>query len=262
MTVRFLETRFLERLRALGGNTDRSLHVLEEIDSTSDELRRRLCAGEGPGTIVVAHRQTRGRGRVGRTWHAPPEGNLSFSIAVELAGPTAETVPLLPLAAGIAAHKAVDETGASAALKWPNDVLIDGRKLAGILCETARLSPEGALAIVGIGVNIADRPFPKEIEEIAVSLNRVLGSAANISALAARFTACLETWAARINAGERRAVPVRWKQSAEPFGRRVQVGDVIGNTADLAPDGRLIVVDDAGTETLIAGGIVESLDLI
>ena len=141
-------------------------------------------------------------------------------------------------------------------------MLVEGRKLAGILCETARLSAEGALAIVGIGVNIADRPFPEEIEKIAVSLNRVLGHTADMSTLAARLYRLPRDLG---RAYQRRGADRR--SGALETGRRavrtlVSSGRYRRKYGGSGADGRLIVVDDAGKETLIAGGIVESLDLI
>ena len=260
MTNRFSAKRFIERIRELEGNSDRDVIVLDEVDSTSSELRRRLKNGERPNTAVVAHQQLQGRGRVGRIWHSS-EGNLCFSTSLLIGGPTDETVPLLPLAAGLALREAVAETGAESFLKWPNDLLIQNRKVAGILCETVRLSKEEALAVVGLGVNIADISFPEEISRTAISLGRVIQKEADMSFLAARFTVSLERLSRLISDGARSEIPDAWRKAAEPFGRRVQVGDVTGKTVDLAPDGRLIVRDAAGNDVLIAGGIVESLDL-
>lgn len=259
MTNRFSAQRFIERIGALSGELGREVIVLDEVDSTSSELRRRLKKGARPDTVVVAHRQLRGRGRVGRVWHSSIEGNLCFSTALRIGGPTDETVPLLPLAAGLAAREAAAETGAEVFLKWPNDLLIQNRKVAGILCETVTLKKKEALAVVGLGVNIADVSFSEDIARTAISLNKVIEKEADISFLAARFTVCLERLNRLISEGARREIPDAWRKAAEPFGRRVQVGDITGKTVDLAPDGRLIVQDDAGNNILIAGGIVESL---
>lgn len=261
MTARFSAQKFFERLRMLGDDGDREVAVFDEIDSTSSELRRRLQAGAQSGLTAVAHRQTGGRGRLGRTWHSPLEGNLCFSVVLKIAGPIDETIPLLPLAAGLAAHEALTEAGAQPYLKWPNDVLVHHRKLAGILCEAVDLTKQGAWAVVGIGVNIAQRPFPPEISQTAIALNAMLEKDADMSRLAARFLFSLENWNRRIGDGERTAVVDAWRKAAEPFGRRVKVGEVTGKTVDLAPDGRLIIQDDEGQDLRIAGGIVESLDL-
>jgi BirA family biotin operon repressor/biotin-[acetyl-CoA-carboxylase] ligase len=255
----FVET-FRERLVSLGDGTSREVLLLDEVDSTSTELKRRIKQGAMPGTIAVAHRQTQGRGRLGRVWHSSPLGNLYLSILMETGAPTNETVPLLPLAAGIAAHEAATEVGAYCHLKWPNDVLVSGKKLAGILCEAVMMSKDRAQVIVGLGVNIPDAPFPPEIAHTAVSLNTVLKKEIDISFLAAGFVSSLESWNLRITKGDRAALIQEWRKRAEPFGRGVKVGDVTGKTVDLASDGRLIVLDDHGQEHLIAGGIVESVE--
>ncbi len=264
MPHRFSKDAFLERLSALGGDCDREVLVFETLDSTSSELRRRFEKNHSERwakSVTVAHRQTGGRGRLGRVWHSPPEGNLCLSVAMRLNGPASQIVPLLPLAAGLAARDAAMEAGASPLLKWPNDLLVQGRKAAGILCEAVELEENAASVVVGIGVNVIDTPFPSDIADTAVALNAVTASPVDISALAARFVSLLEAWNRRIAAGVRDDVVQAWRKAAEPFGRRVKIGEITGKTVDLAKDGRLVVENDAGEEILVAGGIVESLDL-
>jgi len=128
-----------KELRDLGATAPRDVVVLAEIDSTSDELKRRLRAGAaGPGTLVIAETQTAGRGRLGRAWWSPPAGHLYASLAVAVPGPPDERVPLVPLAAGAAAADALAALDVRGVLlKWPNDLLRGGRKVAIFSLEMA-----------------------------------------------------------------------------------------------------------------------------
>jgi BirA family transcriptional regulator, biotin operon repressor / biotin---[acetyl-CoA-carboxylase] ligase len=129
-------------------------------DSTSDRARALAVAGAPHGTLVTASEQRAGRGRRGRTWSAPPGRALLMSLVLR------EWPPLLPIAAAVAV---ADVAGPSAAIKWPNDVLLDGRKLAGILVEGR---PQAGWTVLGIGVNVSVRAddLPAELRHRATSL--------------------------------------------------------------------------------------------
>jgi BirA family biotin operon repressor/biotin-[acetyl-CoA-carboxylase] ligase len=135
---------------------------LRETGSTNDRARALAAAGAPHGTLVTAHAQTAGRGRQGRTWAAPPGQALLCSLLLRAYD------PLLPLRAGLAV---ADLAGATARVKWPNDVLLDGRKLAGILVEAV---PQEGWAVLGIGVNVAvdTAVLPPEVRERAATLGR------------------------------------------------------------------------------------------
>ena len=137
---------------------------LDSVDSTNDEVRRRALTGEAEGLVLVAERQTAGRGRRGAAWFSPPGESLAFSILLRPAEPKV-LWPRLALAAGLAVAEAL---GSQAGVKWPNDVWIRGRKVAGILIEAG---PD--FAVVGIGVNINLMDFPDGI--LATSLRLETG---------------------------------------------------------------------------------------
>jgi BirA family biotin operon repressor/biotin-[acetyl-CoA-carboxylase] ligase len=130
-------------------------------DSTNARLRELATQGAPHGTLVTADEQTAGRGRQGRTWTAPPYRALLLSLLIR------NPPRLLPLAAGVAVAEVCDQ---GATLKWPNDVLIDGRKVAGILVEGR---PQEDWAILGIGLNVAIEPdqFPPDLKTTAATLN-------------------------------------------------------------------------------------------
>jgi biotin-(acetyl-CoA carboxylase) ligase len=139
----------------------RILHV-PEISSTNAEAMRLAQTGEATGLWVIADRQTAGRGRAGRTWETVP-GNLMASVVVQLHEPP-HRAPQLALVAGLALHEAVINSGAlgetsALKLKWPNDVLLAGQKLGGILLESAGSSnAAGIIAVIGFGLNLAGHP--------------------------------------------------------------------------------------------------------
>jgi BirA family transcriptional regulator, biotin operon repressor / biotin---[acetyl-CoA-carboxylase] ligase len=237
---------------------DRDVAVHAEIDSTSDELKRRLARGEAaPGSLVVAATQTCGRGRQGRTWFSPAEGHLYASLAVGVEGPPAERVPFVPLAAGVAAIDALQESGLSGIiLKWPNDLLRAGRKVGGILCEAVALGSGAAIVVIGLGINTGRSRFVGDLAATAGSLgDRAGGTRPEI--VTGAWVRALEGWVARLSCGDGAAIAAAWTARAEPFGRRVRAGGVEGTTVGLDARGLLLIRTGAGDVAAIAGGVVE-----
>jgi BirA family transcriptional regulator, biotin operon repressor / biotin---[acetyl-CoA-carboxylase] ligase len=145
----------------------------DRTSSTMDDARALAREGCPTGTVVMAGFQERGRGRVpGRTWLSPPGQSLLATVILDIPGlgfPPHE----LPLRAGVAAAEAVeDASGVRGEIKWPNDLIVDGRKLAGLLCET-----HAGSALVGVGINCAQAGFPPEIDGAACSLLQICGRA-------------------------------------------------------------------------------------
>ncbi|MDD5250159.1 MAG: biotin--[acetyl-CoA-carboxylase] ligase [Rhodocyclaceae bacterium] len=144
--------------------------VLADCESTNSELMRRAEAGAPSGTVVAAERQTAGRGRMGRSWFAEPGASLTFSLLWRFAPGTWPHG--LSLAVGVALAEALEKTGVTKlALKWPNDLLLDGRKLAGTLVELVPGSPHAA--VIGIGLNLRlPRDMPEDVRALAAALDR------------------------------------------------------------------------------------------
>lgn len=140
------------------------LLIRESAESTNDEVRTLAQAGAAEGLIVLAECQTAGRGRRGAAWFSPAGESLAFSVLLRPEEPKA-LWPRLALAAGLAVAEAVEACGAPAGIKWPNDVWIGQRKVAGILVEAG-----SNFAVVGIGLNVNSTGFPPEVSEIATSL--------------------------------------------------------------------------------------------
>jgi BirA family biotin operon repressor/biotin-[acetyl-CoA-carboxylase] ligase len=227
----------------------RDVRVLEEVGSTNDVVKEAARAGAPPGLVVVADRQSAGRGRAGRAWHSPTGAGLYLSTLV----PAPPVPTRVPLACAVATHEALRglAPGAGLHVKWPNDVLADeGRKLAGILCEGL-----GRTIVVGIGVNVAHVAFPADLAATAVSL-RMLGASADRAGVALALLEALDAWLERARA-DWPAVRAAWRQASQTLGRPVRVGGVAGTAVDLDDDGALLVDTAAGRRRVVAGDLEE-----
>ena len=162
-----LELRPLLNTHDLG----RELHCYEELGSTNDRAKELAEEGAEHGEIVVAEAQTAGRGRRGREWVSPPRRNLYFSVILRPELPPSRAAELT-LVASIAVCDAARQAGVDAGIKWPNDLLASGKKLAGILTELATEPDRVHWVVVGVGVNVNSRPedFPEELRDEATSL--------------------------------------------------------------------------------------------
>lgn len=219
------------------------LHVFEELASTNDEAKRLAAEGEPEGALILARRQTAGRGRSGRHWESPP-GNLYFSLLLRPDRPPAETAQL----SFVAALAVADAVGVPTTLKWPNDVLARGRKLCGILLEGSA----GAL-VVGCGVNVESAP------EGAACL-RAEGSGASADQALAAFCSAFLAWRQRW--AEEGFAPVRaaWLARAHGLGAavtaRLGAKTLRGAFVDLDGDGALVLDLGAGEQRRVAAGEV------
>lgn len=208
------------------------------VGSTNERARALAQRGAPHGTLVSAREQSAGRGRQGRTWTAPPGRALLCSIVLR------DPPRLLPLAAGVAVAEAV---GDSARVKWPNDVLLDGRKVAGILVEGR---PQEAWAVAGIGLNVAVREsdFPPDLRERAGTLGL---APADVEPLLARLLAALERWIA----ADPDTVLDALRGRDALLGRPVRWAGGSGDAAGVDGDGRLVVATASGQVTLEAGEV-------
>ncbi len=254
MASTFDRVDFASRLhtRRLG----RSLVARARVGSTNDEAWTTAAAHAPDGTVVVADAQSAGRGRLGRIWHTAPGKSLALSVLLRPEGAT-RALGLLPLAAGLAVAEALDGLGARPALKWPNDVLLAGRKVAGVLCETRR----GA-AVVGVGVNLAQvaADFPAEIAERATSL-ALVGIVASREAMAAAFLDAFEARWEALAGGDAVGLLAAWSARADFWGRRVVVrtsgGETGGVARGLDAEGALRLELADGGELAVRAGDLE-----
>lgn len=242
---------------------------LPQTTSTNAELANRP---ELPtGVCVVADVQTAGRGRAGRSWENhpdDPDGSLLLSVLVE---PPLD-LALTPLAAGLAVADAIgrqvgDAPRANVALKWPNDVLLRGRKVAGLLAEhhPATRAPDrsviGARVIVGIGIDVDWRDVQRTDATSAwTSLGEVLGRSVDRWDLMADLLIALDTWLGQLDQPSHHVLDI-YRARCTTLGRRVRVGvggdEVVGHATDLDSSGALLVTTDAGAVHAVRAGDVD-----
>lgn len=239
------------------GVMGRAFYPFRSVDSTQKFARELAADGAPEGTVVAADYQTRGRGRAGRSWLAEPGANLLFSVLLRPLLPIAR-IPQLSLLAAVASCEALAvQTGLPIRIRWPNDLWLVGRKVAGVLTESSA-GAQGLLhAIVGIGVNVNQTRFPEEIRDRATSLALVAGRPLEREQLLEALLAALDRWyTVYLGAG---FAPVRsaWCRSAATLGEWVVGGQGIAGTAfDLDEDGALMVrVPSGDVERVVAGEV-------
>lgn len=237
--------------------------MLEEAASTNALLAERARDGEHEGAVLVAEHQTRGRGRLDRGWLTPARAALTFSVLLRPEGVPAARWPWLPLLAGVAATDAVRRcTGVPGMLKWPNDVLVGDRKLAGILLERID-TPAAPAVVLGLGLNVsttrAELPVPHATSLLLEGAGR-LDRGTLLAALLAELRAGYLDWLGEKGdpAGGLRTA---YLSRCETVGRdvRVDVPDgrqIRGQAVGVDADGRLLVATDFGEVALGAGDVV------
>jgi BirA family transcriptional regulator, biotin operon repressor / biotin---[acetyl-CoA-carboxylase] ligase len=212
-------------------------------DSTNERAKELAEAGALHGTLVTADEQSAGRGRQGRRWTAPPRSSVLMSLLLRELD---ERHELLPLATAVAVCEALP---VEAAIKWPNDVWIEGRKVAGILVEGR---PQEGWAALGIGVNVSIAPeeFPAELRETATSL-LIAGAATSSETVLAGLLRSLSEW---LDA-PRDSVLAAWRSRDALMGERVRWSDGDGVARGIDDLGALLVETRNGPVTLDAGEV-------
>jgi len=230
------------------------------IDSTMLEAARLAEAGCAHGTVVIADEQTAGQGRHGHQWHSEANSGLYVSIVLrpEL---RADVLPVLTLALGLAAADAIrDVSGLVCDLRWPNDVMLENRKVAGILVQLS-----DSAAVAGIGVNVNHTVFPAEIGGEATSLRIVSSRMYSREHLLIALLGAVERYCGLIaRDGKDTILGMFVQRSSYARNKRVRVdqgaGILEGTTAGLSPSGFLIVRKDDGSERLVLAGGVRPAD--
>jgi BirA family biotin operon repressor/biotin-[acetyl-CoA-carboxylase] ligase len=232
-----------------------------EIDSTNRYLLDEARGGAGNGLVAVADHQTAGRGRFDRRWEAPPGSSLLVSVLLRPA-PEGDAPPAgssggshrAVMAAALALADAVEAVaGVAPGLKWPNDLVVGDRKLAGLLAER-----EGDALVIGAGLNVEWEAFPPELAATSTACNLEAGRSVDRDALLDEFLARL---AAALDALDE--VPERYRARLATLGRRVRVervADVLeGDAVDVTSGGALVVRRDDGTDEIVTAGDVVHL---
>lgn len=234
------------------------LEVHSVLGSTNARLRELFREGAPCFTTVIAEAQSRGRGREGKAWHSPAGVGLWLSVLLAL--PRGALGSVLPLAVGVAAARTVEQlTGRTAGLKWPNDVLIDRRKVAGILCEAAGGSNAARPdhAVVGVGINLRSPPggFPAELADSAGVLEPYAGRPLSEPEVARLLLDELRTWAYPAPIGLSGRLRMEWESRDLLLDRKVRVASgAVGVARGVSPEGALRVGCDDGTLLSVRSG--------
>jgi len=226
---------------------------LAECGSTNDEAARLARMGARHGTVVIAESQKAGRGRDGHVWESPP-GGLYLSAVLRPSLPLVD-VPPMTLAIGIGVCDAARTAGAAAVLKWPNDVLVGGKKLAGVLVEAQSQGGKLDAVIVGIGVNLDTAPADRSI-----SLHEAAGEPVDRAAFVASLLSSVERWVDRYIASGLEAIIPAWQdRMAVGLAARATIdgAPLVGSVAGLDRDGALLLRDAGGNLHRVRSGDVE-----
>ncbi len=235
---------------------DRRIDWFPSVNSTMTLAARAARDGCPTGTVIGADGQVAGIGRHGHVWHSEAEAGLYVSVVLRLAI-GASQLPVVMLALGLATQEAIAQvTGLAADIRWPNDVMVNGKKCAGILAQL-----EGSAVVAGIGINVNHTMFPAEIDPLATSLRREgMRGVSREDLLVALLSAIDITVGVLVEQGSAAILDMFSRASSYAHGRRVRVeqnGELIeGTTCGLDASGFLIVRDDTGKETtILAGGV-------
>ncbi|MCJ7514485.1 MAG: biotin--[acetyl-CoA-carboxylase] ligase [Dehalococcoidia bacterium] len=215
----------------------RQLYYYRQLPTTMETARELAGKGTAEGTVVIAGTQTAGKGRIGRTWLSP-EGSLAMSIILK---PPLKNLPQLVMIASLAVVRAIKQVaGLEAHIKWPNDVMIKGKKVCGILIENEVKGGEVNFADIGIGINVNFNPLDlPEIADIATSLSYEAGMEISYIELAATLLSELEQLYLESQAGA--PVHKEWQENMETLGKLIKV-----NTGKTVEQGIAEIVTENG----------------
>lgn len=240
----------------------RDIRVFKETTSTNDVIEKLARDGVKEGVVVFAESQTKGRGRLGRKWISPAHKGLWFSILLRPNLNPQETTQLTVASATALRRAIISETNLRPEIKWPNDILIGGKKVVGILTEMSAELDRVQYVILGIGVdvNLGAGDFPAELRKIATSLKIASGASVDRAELAAVIMRELDADYARVVGGQFAAVADEWEAQCATLGRNVTVhmGErrIQGRAESLDDDGTLLVRTQHGRLERIIGGDV------
>ena len=236
-----------------------------ERDSTNNRAKELAAGGAAEGTVVLAEKQTGGRGRRGRSWFSPAGGGIYASLILKPLIPSSEA-PKITLVAAVALCEALRAVCPGAyRVKWPNDVLVGGRKLAGILTELSTEPDAVDYVVVGLGLNVNIRPgdFPGDLRGKATSLMMETGEPHSRAAVLRTLLEHFERLYEHFREGDFAAVLRRWKVYADLQGRNVSVEQaqrrIVGKVHGIDRDGSLLLRDSRGVLQRIVSGDVTYL---
>ncbi|MGA2411445.1 MAG: biotin--[acetyl-CoA-carboxylase] ligase [Candidatus Binataceae bacterium] len=238
------------------------IHYFDEVGSTQRVAAEMAGQGAAQGTVVIAERQNAGRGRMGRQWHSPPGVSLYATIILRPATPIAE-VPRLSLVAGVAAAEAL-ETAAPGmvALKWPNDVWLNGRKAGGIIAEAVTDANHGLQCVllgIGLNLNLTARDIPPELQDKATSVLVATGYPCDRVQIASALLQKLDTRYMETERSGFDAIRPVWERYSALTGKTVAVIDggsrIEGTVIGIDAGGALLLKTDEGVTRILTGDV-------
>ncbi len=252
-------------IRATGLLGDHPVRILDSTDSTNTAAMQMSGDGTLPGTIVIAETQAKGKGRLQRSWFSPPGTGLYFSMIIS-PNLAPQDLSRIPLAAGVAVCLAIEEeTGLQPGLKWPNDLLLDGRKFGGILCESKGAVTSGQPCVVlGIGINVSTpiELFPFELRSKATSLMAHSGNYFSRGQILARIVKAVDNILTRLEQSGFAEILAEWKTRDTIKGKKMtwltpKGKRVTGKSFGPDSEGVLIIIDDYGTAHRVFSGDID-----
>ncbi len=257
-----LVERALRHALVYDGSLWNEVTVVDQTGSTNSDLAARARHGAAEGAVLVAEEQVTGRGRLDRTWTAPPRSGLAFSMLLRPTDVPASRWPLLPLLVGLAVADAVRQIAeVDAVLKWPNDLLVDGGKLAGILAERVD-SPAGPAVVVGVGLNVTTRaaelPTPTATS-LALAGASVTDRDTLLRAALREIERSYFVWCDAQGDPESTFLPA-YRERCDTVGRQVRVelpgSQLVGTATGVEESGQLVVETEAGQVRVGAGDVI------
>jgi BirA family biotin operon repressor/biotin-[acetyl-CoA-carboxylase] ligase len=253
MSGAFDPTTFLKQLREHGCRLGEPFAYFERCVSTNDEAKRALHGGLPSGATFVADEQTAGRGRRGRQWFAPAGECLLFSVLMR-PRIAPEQLSTLTLSVGLGVREALAQNlDQELLLKWPNDVLCDDQKLAGVLVE-CEMSSNTLGVIVGVGINVGVESFPEELEARSTSL-RLLGSTEARELLLVRTLRAMHHWVGVLESGRLHEVVQALERYDALLGRQLAVDGCTGVGAGIDARGHLLLRTTEGVRAVHSGTV-------
>ena len=253
-------------LSQVRGGLWKELVVYDSVESTNDlAMSLAVKGGIEPGTVLIADMQTRGKGRLGRKWESPAGMNIYMSMVLR---PDLEPrdATLLTLLAAVSCVAALKKTGdMPVSIKWPNDLLMSGRKVGGILTEVRADPDRISLAVVGIGINVNmdAGDFPGEIRDIATSLRQETGIRHERNMIIIRLLGEFENWYGLLRKDGKKPLLDEWRRSSSTLGRKVRAvigsAEISGTAEDIDEYGLLILKTSAGEKRKISSGDITFL---
>ena len=237
------------------------------ISSTNDRAKELAADGAPEGSLVIAEHQSKGRGRKGRSWFSAPGDGICLSLILRPTMGPAEASKLTLMTAVALAETFSALTGLAVKIKWPNDILIHGKKLSGILTEMSMEMDRVDYVVVGVGVNVNSPPdhFSQEVSAVASSLFIETGKPVSRAAVVRTFLARFEHYYTLVSGNHFRQVMARWKELSDIIGRKVAVdligSRITGRVEDVDDDGLLILKDGEGNIHRVISGDVLLQDL-